>query len=75
MLFQPQLEVADIAGAAIFLERRAALPAETLQPDGVDEASSLRMLYRRQLDYAVGAGTAVEWSVPRSTVGRASCAR
>jgi len=59
-LFQPQLEISDLDGGAIFLERQAALPADALQADSVDEKSSLRMLYRDHLDFAVGSGAAIE---------------
>jgi len=59
-LFQASLTVRAHDGAAIFLDRSAALAglAESLDPDE-REARSLGMLYRHAVDFAVGHGVAV----------------
>jgi hypothetical protein len=70
-LFQASLSVADPDGAAIFLDRRTALPVDALHFESADERTSLEMLYRDHLDFAVGYGTAVDVEPARNAPTRA----
>lgn len=57
-LFQPEITVRDIAGKPVFRRR------PPLEADGHDdEREALEMLYRRQVEFAVGHNTSVAASV------------
>lgn len=56
-LFQASLSVAGADGSPVFLDRSAVLGDETASGTGDD--ASLAMLYRNQIEFAVGHGTAV----------------
>jgi len=66
-LFQPELVVTDLKGQAVF-RRRAPLKA-----DGTDlEREALEMLYRKEIEFAVGHGVAVGATVDPADPERAS---
>ncbi|QFP75030.1 DISARM system helicase DrmA [Deinococcus sp. AJ005] len=57
-LFQPELTVRDLAGKSVFRRR------PPLEADGADEErEALEMLYRRQVEFAVGHNTSVTATV------------
>ncbi|MDQ6749080.1 MAG: helicase, partial [Candidatus Dormibacteraeota bacterium] len=59
-IFQPELRVRAPGGAAVF-QRRVPLGLPAAGPDSVAalEAASLAMIYRRQVEFAVGHGVSV----------------
>lgn len=57
-MFQPRITVRDTEGGAIFRRR------PVLDVDGSDrERESLEMIYRNRVEFAVGHGTSVHWTI------------
>src|SRR5262249_58801740 len=54
-LFQPELRVEALDGSAVFVGRREALPAQDTHGDEPE----LDLLYRHEVEFAVGHGVAV----------------
>jgi len=65
-VFQPQIMVCDAQKRSIFRRR------PILDVDGFDpERESLEMIYRERVEFAVGHGVSVNWSVERDDVEHA----
>ena len=58
-IFQPELQVSGVEGRAIFRRRSWARDTARLDPVQYAEQLALEMIYRRQVEFAVGHGVAV----------------
>jgi hypothetical protein len=72
-LFQPELTVSAVAGdrADIFVKRQAVAIGNDEQDPLYQEDEAMRMLYREQLEFAVGHGVSVRTKVSSTNVKRA----
>ena len=67
-LFQPELRVEAVDGSAVFVGRREALPAQDTHGDEPE----LDLLYRHEVEFAVGHGVAVHATRSEADPSRAT---
>lgn len=63
-LFQPELAVEAVDGSPIFCKRVGRLNSAKLDPVTAEEDAALAMLYRHQVEFAVGHGVSVHAETP-----------
>ena len=71
-VFQPELSVEAIDGSAIFRRRPLLHDADRMDPEAWREAAEMAMLYRREIEFAVGHGVAVHIETPKDEPWRAN---
>lgn len=70
-IFQPELAVTAPHDAPVFVQKRRARRAENLDPAVKLEDETMAMLYRRQVEFAVGHGVSVRAKVSEESPDRA----
>ncbi len=70
-LFQPELKVSSADQRPIFMRRRFDVRCMHLDEVRRIEEQAMRMLYRDLVEFAVGHGVAVDWTLPEGETQRA----
>ncbi|MBI5168196.1 MAG: helicase [Candidatus Eisenbacteria bacterium] len=74
-LFQCELEVHSADGSAAFIRRPIERVGSAGDPAAAAEERELAMLHRHDLEFAVGHGVSVEWTLAESDPSRATSVR
>lgn len=70
-LFQPRITVEAVDGAPVFVRRPIRREPGRMDPESYRESAEMAMIYRRDVEFAVGHGVAVHAETPEDTPWRA----
>lgn len=71
-LFQVEMSVAETSGRACFVNQRLHHSADDADPMTRQQEDHLKLLFRKEVEFAIGHGTACDWRVDSLDVRRAN---